>query len=158
MCGIVCAFDLKQKSEELRPQVLEMSKKIRHRGPDWSGIYSDDKAILAHERLAIVDPASGKQPLYSDDKKLVLAANGEIYNHRELRKQFEGKYTFQTESDCEIILALYRDKGIDFIDFDNELKPGIYNHNFKGVVIVTTPVGRSVYFKGTLKAYKEFKK
>ncbi len=116
MCGIVCAFDLKQKSEELRPQILEMSKKIRHRGPDWSGIYSDDKAILAHERLAIVDPASGKQPLYSEDKKLILAANGEIYNHRELRKQFEGRYTFQTESDCEIILALYRDKGIDFID------------------------------------------
>ncbi len=116
MCGIVCAFDLKQKSEELRPQVLEMSKKIRHRGPDWSGIYSDEKAILAHERLAIVDPASGKQPLYSEDKKLILAANGEIYNHRELRKQFEGKYHFQTESDCEIILALYQKKGVDFLD------------------------------------------
>ena len=116
MCGIVCAFDLKQKSEELRPQVLEMSKKIRHRGPDWSGIYSDEKAILAHERLAIVDPASGKQPLFSEDKKLILAANGEIYNHRELRKQFKGKYNFQTESDCEIILALYQKKGVDFID------------------------------------------
>ena len=116
MCGIVCAFDLKQPSEELRPQVLEMSKKIRHRGPDWSGIYSDDKAILAHERLAIVDPASGKQPLFSPDKKLVLAANGEIYNHRELRKQFEGKYEFQTESDCEVILALYQEKGVDFVD------------------------------------------
>jgi len=116
MCGIVCAFDLKQKSDELRPQVLEMSKKIRHRGPDWSGIYSDEKAILAHERLAIVDPASGKQPLFSEDKKLILAANGEIYNHRELRKQFKGSYSFQTESDCEIILALYQKKGVDFID------------------------------------------
>ena len=116
MCGIVCAFDLKQKSEDLRPQVLEMSKTIRHRGPDWSGIYSDDKAILAHERLAIVDPASGKQPLFSADKKLVLAANGEIYNHRVLRKQFEGKYEFQTESDCEVILALYQEKGVDFVD------------------------------------------
>ncbi len=116
MCGIVCAFDLKQKSDELRPQVLEMSKKIRHRGPDWSGIYSDDKAILAHERLAIVDPASGKQPLFSEDKKLILAANGEIYNHRELRKQFKGTYNFQTESDCEIILALYQKKGVNFID------------------------------------------
>ncbi|WP_397362087.1 asparagine synthase B [Olleya sp. R77988] len=115
MCGIVCAFDLKQKSEDLRPQVLEMSKTIRHRGPDWSGIYSDDKAILAHERLAIVDPASGKQPLFSPDKKLVLAANGEIYNHRELRKQFPD-YDFQTESDCEIILALYKEKGVDFVD------------------------------------------
>jgi len=116
MCGIVCAFDLKQKSEDLRPQILEMSKTIRHRGPDWSGIYSDDKAIMAHERLAIVDPASGKQPLFSPDKKLVLAANGEIYNHRELRKQFEGKYDFQTQSDCEVILALYQEKGVDFVD------------------------------------------
>ncbi|WP_299361026.1 asparagine synthase B [Winogradskyella sp.] len=115
MCGIVCAFDIKQKSEELRPQVLEMAKTIRHRGPDWSGIYSDDKAILAHERLAIVDPASGKQPLFSEDKKLILAANGEIYNHRELRAQFPD-YKFQTESDCEVILALYKAKGHDFID------------------------------------------
>lgn len=116
MCGIVCAFDLKEKSEGLRPQLLSMSKKIRHRGPDWSGIYADEKAILAHERLAIVDPASGKQPLFSEDGKLVLAANGEIYNHRELRKQFEGKYNFQTESDCEVILALYQEKGTSFID------------------------------------------
>ncbi|MCM5661576.1 asparagine synthase B [Galbibacter mesophilus] len=116
MCGIVCAFDLKEKAEDLRPQLLEMSKKVRHRGPDWSGIYSDDKAILAHERLAIVDPASGKQPLLSEDGKLILAANGEIYNHRDLRKQFEGKYTFRTESDCEVILALYKEKGPDFID------------------------------------------
>jgi asparagine synthase (glutamine-hydrolysing) len=116
MCGIVCAFDLKQKAEVLRPKVLEMSKIIRHRGPDWSGIYSNEKAILAHERLAIVDPASGKQPLFSEDKSLVLAANGEIYNHRELRKQFEGKYKFQTESDCEVILALYKEKGVHFLD------------------------------------------
>jgi len=115
MCGIVCAFDIKQKSEDLRPQVLEMSKTIRHRGPDWSGIYSDDKVIMAHERLAIVDPASGKQPLFSADKKLILAANGEIYNHRELRAKFPD-YDFQTESDCEVILALYQEKGVDFVD------------------------------------------
>ena len=116
MCGIVCAFDLKQKAEVVRPKVLEMSKIIRHRGPDWSGIYSNDKAIMAHERLAIVDPASGKQPLFTEDKSLVLAANGEIYNHRELRKQFEGNYKFQTESDCEVILALYKEKGVHFLD------------------------------------------
>ena len=115
MCGIVCAFDLKQKSEELRPQLLEMAKRIRHRGPDWSGIYSDEKTIMAHERLAIVDPASGKQPLLSEDKQLILAANGEIYNHRELRKQFPS-YQFQTESDCEVILALYQEKGVSFLD------------------------------------------
>ena len=116
MCGIVCAFDLKQKAEELRPQLLEMSKKIRHRGPDWNGIHCAENAILAHERLAIVDPASGKQPLFSEDKRYVLAANGEIYNHRELRKQFEGKYNFQTESDCEVLLALYKEKGDSFVD------------------------------------------
>ncbi|NVK52945.1 MAG: asparagine synthase B [Flavobacteriaceae bacterium] len=116
MCGIVCAFDLKEKAEVLRPQLLEMSKKIRHRGPDWSGIYSDSKAILAHERLAIVDPASGQQPLFSEDKKLILAANGEIYNHRELKRQFDGSYNFQTASDCEVILALYKKKGVDFLD------------------------------------------
>jgi asparagine synthase (glutamine-hydrolysing) len=116
MCGIVCAFDVKESTEVLRPQLLEMSKKVRHRGPDWSGIYADDKAILAHERLAIVDPASGKQPLLSEDGKLILAANGEIYNHRELRKQFEGSYHFKTESDCEVILALYQQKGTAFLD------------------------------------------
>lgn len=116
MCGIVCAFELKQKSDVLRPQLLEMSKKIRHRGPDWNGIYCNEKAIMTHERLAIVDPASGKQPIFSEDKKLILAANGEIYNHRALRKQFEGTYNFQTESDCEVIIALYKEKGVDFID------------------------------------------
>ena len=116
MCGIVCAFDLKKPSAVLRPQLLEMSKKLRHRGPDWSGIYADANALLAHERLAIVDPVSGKQPLLSEDKTLVLAANGEIYNHRELREQLQQDYAFQTQSDCEIILALYREKGTAFID------------------------------------------
>jgi len=116
MCGIVCAFDIKQPVQALRPQVLKMSKRIRHRGPDWSGVYSDEKAILAHERLSIVDPESGKQPLYSKDGKLVLAVNGEIYNHQEIRKQFEGKYEFLTKSDCEVILALYREKGPNFME------------------------------------------
>jgi len=116
MCGIVCAFDLKQSSEELRPQILEMSKRIRHRGPDWSGIFSNEKALMGHERLAIVDPTSGNQPLYSQDGRYVLAANGEIYNHQELRKQFEGKYSFSTASDCEVILALYQEKGPAFVD------------------------------------------
>ena len=116
MCGIVCAFDLKQSSEELRPQILEMSKRIRHRGPDWTGIFSNEKALMGHERLAIVDPTSGNQPLYSENGRYVLAANGEIYNHQELRQQFEGKYNFATASDCEVILALYQEKGPAFID------------------------------------------
>ena len=96
MCGFVGAFDLNSGSqpiaeglkEELRAQVLEMSKRIRHRGPDWSGVYTGNNAILSHERLSIVDPLSGKQPLVSDDEKIILAANGEIYNHKEIRKQF----------------------------------------------------------------------
>jgi asparagine synthase (glutamine-hydrolysing) len=116
MCGIVCAFEIKQPVQELRPQVLKMSKIIRHRGPDWSGIFSNEKAILAHERLSIVDPESGKQPLFSKDGKLILAVNGEIYNHQEIRKHFEGKYEFLTKSDCEVILALYREKGPDFFE------------------------------------------
>ena len=116
MCGIVCTFNIKKKGDELRPQLLKMSNRLRHRGPDWSGIYVSDNAVLAHERLAIVDPQSGRQPLFSKDGKLVLAVNGEIYNHREIRKQFEGKYEFMTQSDCEVILALYSEKGPDFLE------------------------------------------
>lgn len=115
MCGIVCLFDAKQKTETLRPQVLEMSKKIRHRGPDWSGIFQDEKVIFSHERLAIVDPTSGKQPLFSKDGNLVLAVNGEIYNHLELRKEFP-EYDFLTQSDCEVILALYQKYGKNFLE------------------------------------------
>ena len=115
MCGIVCAFEIKQDRNFLRAQILEMAKKIRHRGPDWSGIYSDEKAILAHERLAIVDPGSGKQPIFNGDRSLVLAANGEIYNHQILRSQCPD-YNFQTASDCEVILALYESKGAKFLN------------------------------------------
>jgi len=116
MCGIVCAFDLKQSSTEVRPQVLEMSKRLRHRGPDWSGIYDCETAILGHERLAIVDPTSGKQPLISPSNNLILAANGEIYNHSELRKPYEASYGFKTKSDCEVILALYEKEGKSFVN------------------------------------------
>ena len=116
MCGIVSIFNIQQQTSELRQKALRMSQKIRHRGPDWRGIYCGKTAILAHERLSIVDPESGKQPLFSVDGKQILAVNGEIYNHKEIRKRYEGKYAFQTGSDCEVILALYRDKGIDFLE------------------------------------------
>jgi asparagine synthase (glutamine-hydrolysing) len=115
MCGIIGVFSPANKAQELRSSVLEMSKKIRHRGPDWSGIYCEDKVILSHERLAIVDPQSGGQPLYSKDRNLILAVNGEIYNHKELRKGLTD-YEFLTHSDCEVILALYRKKGIKFLE------------------------------------------
>lgn len=116
MCGIVGVFDLKTDAQGLRIQVLEQSKLIRHRGPDWSGIYCGEKAIIAHERLSIVDPASGGQPLYSKDKKLILGVNGEIYNHRAIREKTKNSYEYQTGSDCEVILALYKEKGAAFLD------------------------------------------
>lgn len=116
MCGIVAIFNVKEASEKMRTQAINMAKKVRHRGPDWSGIYCGEKTILAHERLAIVDPQSGGQPLYTEDRKVVLAVNGEIYNHDEIRARYEGKYNFLTKSDCEVILALYRDKGPDFLE------------------------------------------
>ncbi|MEP2937340.1 MAG: asparagine synthase B [Gilvibacter sp.] len=116
MCGIVAAFELKQDVEQLRPQILNMAKCLRHRGPDWSGIYTAPNAILAHERLAIVDPTSGKQPIKSKDESLILAANGEIYNHGQWRDHYKDQYEFTTLSDCEVILALYQDKGAGFLD------------------------------------------
>jgi asparagine synthase (glutamine-hydrolysing) len=116
MCGIVAIFNVKESNEKMRTQAINMAKKVRHRGPDWSGIYCSDHTILAHERLAIVDPQSGGQPLYTEDRNIVLAVNGEIYNHNDIREKYEGKYNFLTKSDCEVILALYRDKGPNFIE------------------------------------------
>lgn len=115
MCGFVGVFDITQNAKELRTQVIKMAKKIRHRGPDWSGVFSNDKAILAHERLSIVDIESGYQPLYNKERNLVLAVNGEIYNHQEIRERYPN-YEFQTKSDCEVIFALYEDKGIELFD------------------------------------------
>jgi asparagine synthase (glutamine-hydrolysing) len=116
MCGIVCAFNIKGNKDLVRGNVLQMAQKVRHRGPDWSGIYSSENAILAHERLAIVDPTSGKQPILSEDGLKVIAVNGEIYNHQNLRDSFATDYNFRTESDCEVILALYEKKGINFLN------------------------------------------
>ncbi len=123
MCGIVSIFNIQEQTPELRQQALRMSQKIRHRGPDWSGIYCGGSAILAHERLSIVDPESGRQPLFAPDKKQVLAVNGEIYNHQDIRARFAGKYQYQTGSDCEVILSLYREMRKDS-DFDTLIYKG----------------------------------
>lgn len=123
MCGIVSIFNIQEQTPELRQQALRMSQKIRHRGPDWSGIYCGGSAILAHERLSIVDPESGRQPLFAPDKKQVLAVNGEIYNHQNVRARFAGKYQYQTGSDCEVILSLYREMRADS-DFDTFIYKG----------------------------------
>ena len=116
MCGIAGIFNIKEQTPEIRKKALKMAQKIRHRGPDWSGIYEGGSAVLAHERLSIVDPQSGGQPLFSPDRKQVLAVNGEIYNHRDIRARYAGKYQFQTGSDCEVILPLWREKGVDLLE------------------------------------------
>ena len=142
MCGIVSIFHIKEQTLALREKALSMSKKLRHRGPDWSGIYQGKSAILCHERLSIVDPESGGQPLFSPDKKQVLAVNGEIYNHRDIRRQYEGRYEFQTGSDCEVVLALYRDKGIDFLeDLNGIFAFALYDEERDDFLIARDPIG-----------------
>ena len=142
MCGIACIFNIKQQSPELRQKALAMAKRIRHRGPDWSGIYCGGSAILAHERLSIVDPQSGGQPLFSPDRKQILAVNGEIYNHRDIRADFAGKYEFQTGSDCEVILALYREYGIDFIEkLSGIFAFALYDEERDEFLIARDPIG-----------------
>ena len=142
MCGIAAIFKIKEQTQELRKKALEMAKKIRHRGPDWSGIYCGGSAILAHERLSIVDPQSGGQPLYSPDKKQILAVNGEKYNHREIRERFKGRYEFQTGSDCEVILALYREKGTDFLeDLSGIFAFALYDEEKDDFLIARDPIG-----------------
>ena len=142
MCGIVSIFNIQEQTPELRQKALRMSQKIRHRGPDWSGIYTGGSAILCHERLSIVDPESGKQPLFSSDKKQVLAVNGEIYNHQDIRRHYAGKYQFQTGSDCEVILALYRDKGIDFLeDLSGIFAFALYDAERDEFLIARDPIG-----------------
>ena len=142
MCGIVAIFNIQEQTPELRQKALRMSQKIRHRGPDWSGIYTGGTAILCHERLSIVDPESGRQPLFAPDKKQVLAVNGEIYNHQDIRKRFEGKYQFQTGSDCEVSLALYREKGIDFLDdLSGIFAFALYDAERNEFLIARDPIG-----------------
>ena len=168
MCGIAGIFNIKIQSRELRSKALQMARKIRHRGPDWSGIYCGGSAILAHERLSIVDPQSGGQPLYSPDRKLVLAVNGEIYNHRDIRARYAGRYEFQTGSDCEVILALYRDKGIHFLeDLNGIFAFALYDEEKDEYLIARNPIGviplyigkdseGHIYFGSELKALEGF--
>ena len=142
MCGFVGILKMKGDARQKREQALKMSAKIRHRGPDWSGVYSSDKTVLAHERLAIVDPLSGGQPLYSADGKKVLAVNGEIYNHQEIRRRFAGQYEFQTGSDCEVILALYERYGTDFIDQLNGIFSFVlYDATTDDYLVARDPIG-----------------
>ncbi|MDR1407907.1 MAG: asparagine synthase B [Tannerella sp.] len=152
MCGITAIFNIREEEspDDLRTQALRMSKRIRHRGPDWSGIYTGRKAILVHERLSIVDPASGKQPLFSPDGKVILCVNGEIYNHLEIRERLKGKYEFRTGSDCEVILALYREKGINFLeDLNGIFSFALYDETDGTFLIARDPVGVIPLYVGT---------
>lgn len=168
MCGIAGILNIQTQTNELRSKALKMAQKIRHRGPDWSGIYVGRSAILAHERLSIVDPQSGGQPLYSPDRKLVLAVNGEIYNHRDIRAEYAGKYDFQTGSDCEVILALYREKGIHFLEEISGIFAFVlYDEDKDEFLIARDPIGviplyigkdsdGKIYFGSELKALEGF--
>ncbi|WP_294177304.1 asparagine synthase B [uncultured Coprobacter sp.] len=151
MCGIVAVLDIASGDvTELRSQVLKMSDKLRHRGPDWSGIYTGKKAILAHERLSIVDPQSGGQPLNSKDGKVILTVNGEIYNHLAIREQLKGEYEFQTGSDCEVILALYRKKGIHFLeDLNGIFAFVLYDEEKDEYLVARDPIGVIPLYIGT---------
>ena len=167
MCGIAGIFNIKRQTAEWRNKALSMAKKIRHRGPDWSGIYCGGSCILAHERLSIVDPQSGGQPLYSPDRKQILAVNGEIYNHREIREK-HADYPFATGSDCEVILALYRDRGIAFLeDLNGIFAFALYDEGRDEFLIARDPIGviplyigydddGTVYCASELKALESF--
>ncbi|MDR0973332.1 MAG: asparagine synthase B [Prevotellaceae bacterium] len=168
MCGITGIFKVKEQTPELRKKTLKMAQRLRHRGPDWSGIYVGGSAIMAHERLSIVDPKSGGQPLYSSDRKQVLAVNGEIYNHQEIRRQYAGRYEFQTESDCEVILPLYREKGINFLeDINGIFAFALYDEEKDEFLLARDPIGviplyigrdadGRIYFGSELKALEGF--
>ncbi|MCQ2605736.1 MAG: asparagine synthase B [Bacteroidales bacterium] len=168
MCGIVGILNIQTKSESLRTKALTMSRKIRHRGPDWSGIYEGKSAILAHERLSIVDPQSGSQPLKNQAQTHILAVNGEIYNHRDIRAKLAGKYDFQTGSDCEVILALYQEKGINFLeDLSGIFGFALYDAEKDEFLIARDPIGviplyigkdsdGTVYVASELKALEGF--
>lgn len=168
MCSILAILDIKSDINELRKQALQMSKKQRHRGPDWSGIYVNDKAILAHERLAIVDIDNGAQPLYSADGSLVLSVNGEIYNHKDLEKRLTIEYDFQTLSDCEVINALYREKGTEFLNdlngifafvlYDNETENYLIARDHIGIVPLYTGYDEhgNFYIASEMKALTDY--
>ncbi|MBB1389345.1 asparagine synthase B [Shewanella sp. SG44-6] len=136
MCSIFSILDIKTDASQLRQVALEMSKLLRHRGPDWSGVYADDQAILAHERLSIVDVDHGAQPLISFDGNLVLAVNGEIYNHKQLKAQLGEKYQYKTNSDCEVILSLYQEYGCDFLDKLNGIFAFVLYDKAKGTYLI----------------------
>ena len=142
MCSIFAILDINGDLQALRQLALKQSRLMRHRGPDWSGIYACEAAILAHERLAIVDVNTGAQPLCSADGQQSLAVNGEIYNHRQLRQSVSQSYEFATESDCEVILPLYLEKGREFLnDLHGMFAFVLYDEAADRYLIARDPIG-----------------
>ena len=141
MCGIIGLFNI-HNEQTMRTEALKMAGKIRHRGPDWSGSYSDAHCILMHERLSIVDVEHGAQPLYDTKTKRVLAVNGEIYNHKELDKKLSNPHDFQTNSDCEVLLYLYDEFGTDFLnEIDGIFAFSLYDPNTKDYFVARDHIG-----------------
>jgi asparagine synthase (glutamine-hydrolysing) len=156
MCSIFGIFDIQTDIKPLRESAIRLSGLLRHRGPDWSGIWNDDSSILAHERLAIVDMEHGAQPLLSPDGSKILAVNGEIYNHKQLATKLQTPFEFQTQSDCEVILALYQDfleegaKDFDFLDkLEGMFAFALYDSTTGSVLIARDHVGIIPLYYGT---------
>ena len=151
MCGILALFDVGGDPVAARELALRQVRRLRHRGPDWSGVWSDERAVLAHERLAIVDVQHGAQPLVSADGRHVLAVNGEIYNHEDLRGQIGSTYTFRTDSDCEVILPLYREVGPQLLDrLQGMFAFALYDASSGDHLIARDPIGIVPLYVGTL--------
>ena len=150
MCSILGIFGIRTDPRPLRQLALKLSRRQRHRGPDWSGIYSSERAILAHERLSIVDLEHGAQPLLSKDGALALAVNGEIYNHKRLEAALDQPYEFQTSSDCEVILPLYRQR--EPADFLNDLNGifafALYDEPRDRYLVARDPIGVMPLYTG----------
>ena len=143
MCGIVAIYNKEIKlDKDMRSKSLSMSKKVRHRGPDWSGIYTSDNAILAHERLSIVDVKSGKQPILSNNEEIILAVNGEIYNHKLIRSDNKFEYKYKTESDCEVIIPLYDNLKNDLLNHLNGIFAFfLYDKKNNSFLVGRDPIG-----------------
>jgi asparagine synthase (glutamine-hydrolysing) len=149
MCSILGILEIKTDAQRLRDLALQLSKKQRHRGPDWSGVYAGNRAILAHERLAIVDIEHGAQPLYGTAGQHVLAVNGEIYNHKQLERRLTRPYELRTNSDCEVILALYAERGVDFLnDLNGIFAFVLYDADRDRYLIARDPIGVMPLYTG----------
>ncbi|KAF2480121.1 hypothetical protein BDY17DRAFT_303259 [Neohortaea acidophila] len=148
MCGIF-ACHCHPDAAKFKSTAIRMGRQVRHRGPDWSGNYLDKSTILVHERLSIVGVDSGAQPMLNEDESIALAVNGEIYNHKILRKRLKTPYPFKTHSDCEIILPLYQEHGIDAPKYlDGMFSWVLHDKKMDRLVAARDPIGITTFYMG----------